>query len=233
MLGNRSGGVPIIEAPIRRRGPRAGGRLRNSDGDGASAFAHDPEGSFCEQTIFWTPEALPSVVPIIRSASGTHDVSAALPLAKLAPGSVRQASDGWHAVLRVQGAQHHIWLKEAPQLGLHFATELPFDADFPIRAHASHRLWRALNGRPPGPPFQRLSAQRRQRLALALRALDGHMESASYRAIAEVIFDRKRVPERAWKTHELRSQTIRLVQAGLALIRGGYRALLRPSSRKE
>jgi len=51
--------------------------------------------------------------------------------------------------------------------------------------------------------------------------------------IAEVLFGRKRIPESAWKTHELRSRTIRLVQAGIALMRGGYRALLRPPSRKD
>ena len=59
------------------------------------------------------------------------------------------------------------------------------------------------------------------------------MDGASYRVIAEELFGRRRIPERAWKTHELRSRTIRLVQAGLALMRGGYRAVLRPSSRKE
>jgi hypothetical protein len=67
---------------------------------------------------------------------------------------------------------------------------------------------------------------------LSLRALDGHMDGASYRAIAEVLFGRRRIPELAWKTHDLRSRTIRLVQAGLTLMRGGYRALLRPPSRK-
>jgi hypothetical protein len=156
-----------------------------------------------------------------------------LPITELASGSIRQASDGWHAVLRIQGVQHHLWLKEAPQVGVSYAAELPLDPDFEIRAHASHRLWRAVNGRPPGPPFHQLSAQRRERLTLALRALDGHMEGASYRVLAEVLFGRKRIPERAWKTHELRSRTIRLVQAGLALMRGGYRALLRPTPRKE
>ena len=173
------------------------------------------------------------MVPVVRSASVSHAAGPMLPLAELASGSIRHAPDGWHAVLRIQGAQHHLWLKEAPQLGVSYAAELPFDPDFEIRAHASHRLWRAINGRPPGPPFHQLSAQRRERLALALRALDGHMDGASYRAIAEVLFGRKRIPERAWKTHELRSRTIRLVQAGLALMRGGYRALLRPPSRKE
>lgn len=99
--------------------------------------------------------------------------------------------------------------------------------------HASRRLWRAITGRAPGPPFCQLTAQRRERLALALCALDGHLDGASYRVIAEVLFGRNRIPERAWKTHELRSRTIRLVQAGLALMRGGYRALLHPSSRSE
>ncbi|WP_349543712.1 DUF2285 domain-containing protein [Bradyrhizobium sp. ARR65] len=136
-------------------------------------------------------------------------------------------------MLRIHGAQHHLWLKEAPQLSASYAAELPLDADYVLRAHASHRLWRAINGRPPGPPFHQLSAQRRERLVLALRALDGHMDGASYRVIAEVLFGRKRIPERVWKTYDLRSRTIRLVQAGLALMRGGYRALLRPSSRKE
>jgi hypothetical protein len=173
------------------------------------------------------------VVPVVRGASRPEAVGVSLPIAEIPAGSIRQASDGWHAVLRIQGAQHHLWLKEAPQFGITYAAELPFDADFEVRSHASRRLWRAINGRPPGPPFDQLSAQRRQRLTLALRALDGHMDGASYRVIAEVLFGRRRIPERAWKTHELRSKTIRLVQAGLALMRGGYRALLRPSSRKE
>lgn len=174
------------------------------------------------------------MVPIIQSACTSQAIGVAPPLAEIAPGSIRQASDGWHAVLRIQGTQHHVWLKEAPRLAaVQCAAELPLDADYEIRAHASHRLWRALNGRSPGPPFHRLSAQRRERLALALRALDGRMDGASYRGIAEVLFGRKRIPERAWKTHELRSRTIRLVQAGSALMRGGYRALLRPSSRNE
>ncbi|WP_369726328.1 DUF2285 domain-containing protein [Bradyrhizobium sp. LLZ17] len=173
------------------------------------------------------------MVPLVQSASGSKAVGARLPLADLSSGTISKASDGWHAVLRIQGAQHHLWLKDAPQFGVSYAAELPLDADFEIRAHASHRLWRAVKGRPAGPPLHQLSAQRRERLVLVLRALDGRMDGASYRLIAEVLFGRKRIPERAWKTHELRSRTIRLVQAGLALMRGGYRALLRPPSRKE
>ena len=58
------------------------------------------------------------------------------------------------------------------------------------------------------------------------------MDGNSYRIIAEGLFGATRIPERAWKTHDLRNRTIRLVQSGLALMRGGYRALLR-HKRKE
>lgn len=173
------------------------------------------------------------MVPVVRSASVSQAVSPALPLADLASGSIRQAPDGWHAVLRIHGAKHHLWLKEAPQFGASYAAELPLDPDFEIRAHASYRLWRAINGRPPGPPYHQLSAQRRERLALALRALDGRLAGATYREIAEVFFGPKRIPERGWKTHDLRTRTVRLVQAGFALMRDGYRELLRPKRRSD
>jgi hypothetical protein len=52
-------------------------------------------------------------------------------------------------------------------------------------------------------------------------------------AIAAVLFGAKRIPDRTWKTHDLRNRTIRLVQSGLALMRGGYRDLLRHSRRKK
>ncbi|MCP3475592.1 DUF2285 domain-containing protein [Bradyrhizobium sp. CCGUVB1N3] len=172
------------------------------------------------------------MLPIVRSASGSDIVAAALALAEPASDRIRKAADGWHVVLRIHGAKHHLWLKQAPQFGATYAFELPPDA-FEIRAHAANRLLRAINGRPTGPPFHHLSVQRRKRLALALRALDGCMDGASYRAIAEVLFGSRRVSERAWKTHDLRSRVIRLVKAGLALMRRGYRALLRPASRKK
>ena len=78
-----------------------------------------------------------------------------------------------------------------------------------------------------------MSIQRRQRLAQALRALDAWNDGRTYREIAEVLFGAGRIPERSWKTHDLRNRTIRLVQRGIELMRGGYRALLRLSARKK
>ncbi len=134
--------------------------------------------------------------------------------------------------MRIRGVEHRLWLREPLVVGSPYAAELPLDSDFEIRAHAARRLWRALNGRATGPAFHELSPQRRQRLALALRALDARVEGNSYRVIAQGLFGAKRIPERAWKTDDLRNRTIRLVQSGLALMRGGYRELLRQSRRK-
>jgi hypothetical protein len=71
-----------------------------------------------------------------------------------------------------------------------------------------------------------IPATRRDRLTLALRALDGRLEKASYRDIAEALFGISRMPERGWKTHDLRDRTVRLVRLGHAMMQGGYRRLL-------
>jgi hypothetical protein len=68
---------------------------------------------------------------------------------------------------------------------------------------------------------------------LMMRALDAWLAGHSYREIAEGLFGTERVRGRAWKDHDLRSHIIRLVKSGIALMRGGYRALLRPPSRKK
>jgi hypothetical protein len=183
--------------------------------------------------VFWAPEALPTVVPVSQALPSSLGTSLPLDLNALSGGEIRHAPDGWHALLRMHGAEHRLWLKEPPLTTSTYAVDLPLDGDFEMRAHAARRLWRELNGKPPGPPFHALSSQRRQRLALALRALDARMDGNTYRVIADVLFGAKRIPERAWKTHDLRNRTIRLVQSGFALTRGGYRELLRQSRRKK
>jgi hypothetical protein len=146
-------------------------------------------------------------------------------------GQVCRAADGWHAVLYIGSVEHRIWSKQPLTAGAHYAVELPLDRDFEARAHAATRLWRAMNGRVPGPAFRRLSKQQRERLCAALRAVAAYYAGATYRSIAETLFGGKRIPHRAWKTHDLRSRTVRLVQRGLAFVRGGYRKVLRPERR--
>jgi hypothetical protein len=135
--------------------------------------------------------------------------------------------------MRFGGIAHRLSLQDAPAAEALYAVQLPLDANFDIRARAAERLWRALNNRPVGPVMDRLSPQGRARLVLTLRALDARQLGNSYRTIAVVLFGLKQISERAWKTHDLRSRTIRLVRSGFALIRGGYLDLLRHGRKHE
>lgn len=174
-----------------------------------------------------------TVIPVRPVLLVSSHSRVSLNLTDLRDGQLRQGPDGWHAVLHLHGVEHRIWLKEAPIVAVTYVVELPLDRDFEFRADAGRRLWRGLNGRPQGKPLHALSAHRRRRLALSLRALDARMDGATYREIAEVLFPNERISERDWGTHDLRNRIIRLAQTGFALMRGGYRALLRPPSRKK
>ena len=106
------------------------------------------------------------------------------------------------------------------------AALLPLDQFFESRATAAIRLWRGLAGRNPGPNPAELTKARRDRLILALRALDGRLDDATYREIASVLFGEADLSDRGWKSHDLRDRTIRLVRFGLGMMRSGYRGLL-------
>ena len=173
------------------------------------------------------------MIPVRPARFVTAHSHVGLDLADLNEGQLRLGLDGWHAVLYLHGVEHRIWLKEAPIVASTYIIELPLDRDFEFRADAGRRLWRGLNGRPQGAPLHALSAHRRRRVALALRASDARMDGATYREIAEVLLPGYRIPERDWGTHEVRNRIIRLVKTGFALMQGGYRSLLRPPSRKK
>jgi hypothetical protein len=108
------------------------------------------------------------------------------------------------------------------------AVVIPLDASFAARADAAVRLWRIATGRPTHGGPDRLTQHQRRRLTLALRALDGHLAGATYREIAQALFGAARIPAGpAWKTHDVRDRTIRLVRTGLDFMRGRHLDLLR------
>jgi hypothetical protein len=138
--------------------------------------------------------------------------------------SPRQASDGLHGT--VGEPPIPVWIPRGASPNSHLGALIPFDDALPQRLGAVLRLWHALQGRVQSDPG--LTAQRRRRLVLALRAHDGHGDGHSYRDIAIGLFGAARVPRgAAWKTHDLRARTMRLVADAIALRDGGYRALLR------
>ncbi|MCC8972642.1 DUF2285 domain-containing protein [Bradyrhizobium sp. Cham227] len=149
-----------------------------------------------------------------------------LDLGKLTGSELRRAPDGWHAIVPLGGAKHRLWLRELPSSRSVIVVDLPLDRDFDIRLRAAQRFWRALEKRPLGPSPRALPIQTRHRLILALRAADGWLEGNSYREIAKGLFGARCIPDRGWKTSDVRSLIVRLVKKGLRLIRGGYRALL-------
>ena len=134
---------------------------------------------------------------------------------------------------RCGDAIHRLWLQEPPAAGSLLAVELPLDVDFDVRMQAAHRLWAALEERPVGPRFPRCLLSVGSGLRSPTRAGCDGRRATPIAQSQRACFGKDRIPDRAWKTHDLRNRTIRLVQSGFALMRGGYRDLLRQSRRKK
>jgi hypothetical protein len=146
----------------------------------------------------------------------------------IAPTFARRAEDGDYWLIDDPAGRLPIVLIGGATAATLVAAVAPLDGDLPARADAAVGFWRLLNGQQRRCPSRRLTQQRRQRFRLTLRALDAHLAGETYRAIAQGLFGHERVPTgRWWKTHDLRDRTIRLVRAGVALMRGGYLGLLR------
>jgi hypothetical protein len=140
----------------------------------------------------------------------------------------RGHADGRHVIVRGEGAEFRLWVRDS-RSSEPLAVVIPLDDDLPVRAAATLRFWMQIAGgrAHDDGAGSALSRQRRERLTLMLRALDGHLTDASYREIAEALFGAQRVQRESWKTSSLRDQTIRLVKGGVELMRAGYRKLLR------
>jgi hypothetical protein len=150
------------------------------------------------------------------------------PIGVLTPAFARRAADGEYWLVDDGHNRSPAVLIGSANPDLPAAVVIPLDADFATRADAALRLWRLITGRRRGRPPDRLTPQRRHRLALALRALDGRLAGESYRVIAAGLFGEVLVPAGpGWKTHDLRDRTIRLVRSGRELMQGGYLDLLR------
>jgi T6SS, Transcription factor, DNA binding domain len=191
-----------------------------SPGAGACDFA-PPGADDDTHAVFWTAAALPSVVAIGPLPDDLADPKLHVDPFPLGP---PLAENGPELLIERGGSPFRLHIVEDPRVGA--CVLLPFDRLFEVRAAAALRLWRALAGRALGRDPAALPTTRRDRLVLALRALDGRLAEASYREIAGTLFGAARVPEHGWKTHDLRDRTARLVRSGVAMMQGGYRQLL-------
>jgi len=149
-------------------------------------------------------------------------------MSRLSPAYAQRGAEGEYWLVNTAHGWLRLTLLDGASVSDPAAVIVPLDANFPARTAAAARLWRVAMSRPSRHPSDPISSQRRQRLALTLRALDAHQCGETYRDIARALFGATRVPAgSAWKTHDLRDRTIRLVRTGLRLMRGGYLDLLR------
>lgn len=190
---------------------------------GGCPFAVDPQLTAAHAAVFWRPGVLPTVIPLVPTS-----IEGARPLAIDELGGViveRASVNGRNVIIRLDGSDLRLLLPAPTDQPL--AAVLPLNDDLPMRATAALRLWARMAERNLQDDPLALTRQRRDRLVLMVRALDGHLAEASYREIAEVLFGTRRVERETWKTSSLRDRTIRLVRSGIDLMRAGYRKLLR------
>jgi Uncharacterized conserved protein (DUF2285) len=173
------------------------------------------------RTARWTAAALPSVLVLERPPTDVADPRFRLGRNVLAGLIVDQAGD---VVIARAGAviRLHVNTPSADTPGV----LLPLDRLFEVRVQAALRLWRVVMGKRPGPDPAILSRARTDRLILALRALDGRAEGASYRDLACILPGGVDLADRSWISHDARDRIKRLVQLGQGMVRGGYRRLL-------
>lgn len=204
-----------------------------------STFAADLDTPADRALVVWCPDWLTSA---IRLTAATWREPAVVRWApERWPGRTLgplRAADGWHLVCRVGGATHRLWWpeRELPIAGtpLGFACDLDAYAD--ACTAAALRFWRAMAGaghaRAPPRHLEKPAAPKIVRRIAILRALDGWLADASYRAIADALLPAEALTPLAWKTSSLRGRAIRLVAAGRRLMNGGYRDLLKPPRRR-
>ncbi len=196
---------------------------------GGYDFRADPALSADRQPVFWSAQALPSVLRLTSAVSDLAPVGR--PMGGLfAAAATRIGDDGLHAVWVLDNGELRAWADASAQAGRP-AVVLPLDDAIELRALTAIRLWRLLNRLPPGPDPVSITSAGRARLVQTLRVLDARHAGASLRDIAEALFQ-QRITGRAWQGSSLHARTKRLVRSGLALMQGGYRQLLSPAARR-
>jgi hypothetical protein len=178
-----------------------------------------------QQQVLWSPSSDPAVLLLTRRPKFLPP-SPALSTARFAAG--RDAPEGAYAFLSEPELQ--VLFLSGTSSDDELAAVIPIDGDLLDHIDALTRMSRAWRGAPP-PRDSRMTVEQRRRFRLKLRAADGRANGATYREIAIAIYGAARVEADSWKTSPLRDAVIAFVEAGITLIDGGYRQLLRQRRR--
>lgn len=174
-----------------------------------------------QQQVVWSPSNNPALIVLTQRPDFLPQADNSLADSFIAE---RDGPEGAYSVLR----EHDLQILFRPGVSPtdQLAAVIPIDDDILDRIDALTRLSRAWLERPPLRDT-RLTVDQRRRFRLRLRAADGRMNGATYREIAIAIYGAARVETDPWKTSPLRDAVIGFVEAGMALIGGGYLKLLR------
>lgn len=104
-------------------------------------------------------------------------------------------------------ARRQLWLTNPSDAEQPLAAAIPLDETAPRRMDALERFWGFLKHQPK--PTGSGASGRLDRLASALRVLDGRVAGASYRMIGEALFGKERIDDESLKTSPLRDAVIR------------------------
>lgn len=182
------------------------------------------------ETVIWRPDLTAVTVILDAAPAGYTGAKAIDPLALGALLADRAGIDGRHLVVADAAGEHRLWLRD-PTPGRPLAAIIPLDRDFGTRIASLLRFYRRLFAKRSGPLPRGwpLTAYRRARLELMLRALDLRMDGATYREIAIALGKDEvaRLSATEWKSSAARSFVYRLVRDGTAMMNGDYRKLLR------
>ena len=190
-------------------------------------FIRDPSLTADADPLLWHPELLPLSATLVAAPDGYPE--AHRPASRCRRRSRKIAAHGWPSPPD-RGRRRRSSLVAFRRLGKRQAggNGRPRRSLRPSDRGA-HSFSTAPRGTPLRPIAEGLEHHPRhlRRLALMLRALDGHLARASYREIANALFGSEAVARYAWKTSSIRGQTIRLVKDDVRTMKGGYRRLLR------
>ena len=191
-------------------------------------FIRDPSLPADAGPLLWRPDLAPFSVTLVAVPDGYPEARGPLRQDVDAPRVRLQRPDGLYLLIEDEEGDHRLWLPGASASDK-LAAMVVLDDRFALRIAALIRFQRRLEGRPSGPLPKgwRITPRHLRRLALMLRALDGHLARASYREIADALFGSEAVARYVWKTSSIRGQTIRLVKDAVRTMKGGYRRLLR------
>lgn len=203
---------------LRRRFPRAEawGLVCFEDPSKAADIAH----------VFWHPDAIARIVRC-SSSDEPHPKNPPIDLASFY-GERRILALGNVEYLMVRDCQQSARLTiEGPSL-LTGPRALTFNIEGLERVSSAMetlQILARLREKMRAPPTD--WSQTELRLRECLVALDGHLESRTYRDIAEVLYGSDRVSE-TWTgdTRFMKDKVRRAVERGVALMNGGYRKLL-------